>query len=47
MSDEDSPAWTALKASLTPAFPQLLELEPGGRIDDGSWLRWMDAGTHA
>ncbi|HEU0068240.1 MAG TPA: hypothetical protein VFQ26_03130 [Nitrospiraceae bacterium] len=32
MSDEDMPAWTALKTSLTPAFPQLLELEPGGPL---------------
>ena len=32
MSDETSPAWTTLRASLSPAFPQLLELEPGGPL---------------
>jgi len=32
MSDEDSSAWPDLKASLTPAFPQLLELESGGAL---------------
>jgi len=42
MNDGASPAWTALKASLAPAFPQLLELEAGGALtmDLGSdgWL---------
>lgn len=32
MSDEASPAWTTLRASLAPAFPQLLELEAGGAL---------------
>jgi hypothetical protein len=32
MSDGASPAWIALRASLAPAFPQLLELEPGGAM---------------
>ena len=32
MSDEPSPSWVALKASLTPAFPQLSELETGGSL---------------
>jgi len=32
MSDEASPAWTTLRASLAPAFPQLLELETGGAL---------------
>ena len=42
MSDEASPAWAALRASLAPTFPQLLELEAGGALamDLGSdgWL---------
>ncbi len=42
MSDEVSPAWTSLKASLEPTFPQLQELEVGGALtmDLGSdgWL---------
>lgn len=42
MSDGTSPAWAALKASLAPTFPQLLELEAGGALtmDLGSdgWL---------
>ena len=42
MNDEPSPVWTALRASLAPAFPQLLELEAGGALtmDLGSdgWL---------
>jgi len=42
MSDEASQAWTVLKASLAPAFPQLQELEAGGALamDLGSdgWL---------
>ena len=42
MNDGASPACTALKASLVPAFPQLLELEAGGALtmDLGSdgWL---------
>ena len=42
MSDEVSPAWTSLKASLKPTFPQLQELEVGGALtmDLGSdgWL---------
>lgn len=32
MSDEVSPAWTSLKASLEPIFPQLQELEVGGAL---------------
>jgi len=32
MSDEASPAWTSLRASLAPTFPQLLELEAGGAL---------------
>ena len=32
MSDEATPAWSSLRASLTPTFPQLLELEPGGAM---------------
>jgi hypothetical protein len=42
MSDETSPAWTSLRAVLTPAFPDLQELEAGGPLamDLGSdgWL---------
>jgi hypothetical protein len=42
MSDEVSPAWTSLRASLEPTFPQLQELEAGGALtmDLGSdgWL---------
>ena len=42
MSDEASPAWTSLRASLAPAFPQLQGLEEGGALtmDLGSdgWL---------
>lgn len=42
MSNEVSPAWASLKASLAPTFPQLLELEAGGALsmDLGSdgWL---------
>ncbi len=42
MSDEVSPAWTSLRASLAPTFPQLQELEVGGALtmDLGSdgWL---------
>ena len=42
MSNEASPAWASLKASLAPTFPQLLELEAGGALsmDLGSdgWL---------
>ena len=42
MSDGASPAWTALRASLVPTFPHLLELEAGGALtmDLGSdgWL---------
>ncbi len=42
MSNEASPAWASLRASLTPTFPQLLELEAGGALtmDLGSdgWL---------
>lgn len=42
MSDEVSPAWTSLKASLKPTFPQLQELEVVGALtmDLGSdgWL---------
>ena len=32
MTDEVSPAWTSLKASLEPTFPQLQELEVGGAL---------------
>jgi len=32
MSDEASPAWTSLRASLAPTFPQLLEFEAGGAL---------------
>ena len=32
MSDEISPVWTALKVSLAPTFPQLVELEAGGAL---------------
>jgi hypothetical protein len=32
MSDETSPAWAALKASLAATYPQLLELEAGGPL---------------
>jgi len=32
MSEEDSTEWNALKASLIPAFPQLMELEAGGAL---------------
>jgi hypothetical protein len=32
MSDEASPAWATLRASLAPTFPQLLELEAGGAL---------------
>jgi hypothetical protein len=38
MSDEGSPAWPALRASLAPTFPQLQELEAGGALT-------MDLGT--
>ena len=42
MSDEISPAWATLKASLAATYPQLLELEVGGPLtmDLGSdgWL---------
>lgn len=42
MSEGASTAWAALRASLVPAFPQLLELEAGGALsmDLGSdgWL---------
>ena len=42
MSDDASAEWDALRASLTPAFPQLQELEAGGSLsmDLGSdgWL---------
>ncbi len=42
MSDEVSPAWTSLRASLEPTFPQLQEFEAGGALtmDLGSdgWL---------
>jgi hypothetical protein len=42
MNDETSPVWTALRASLAPTFPQLLESEAGGALtmDLGSdgWL---------
>ena len=32
MSDEVSPAWTSLRASLAPTFPQLQEFEAGGAL---------------
>jgi hypothetical protein len=32
MSDEVSPAWTSLRASLVSPFPQLQELEAGGAL---------------
>jgi hypothetical protein len=32
MSEEDSTEWNALKASLIPAFPQLMELDAGGAL---------------
>jgi len=32
MSDEASTAWVALRASLAPVFPRLVELEPGGAM---------------
>ena len=32
MSDEVSPVWTALRASLAPTFPQLQEFEAGGAL---------------
>ncbi|MDZ4855877.1 MAG: hypothetical protein SGJ26_13610 [Nitrospirota bacterium] len=32
MSDEAPPAWTSLRASLTPTFPQLQEFEAGGAL---------------
>jgi hypothetical protein len=42
MSDEPSPAWAALKASLAATYPQMIELEAGGPLamDLGSdgWL---------
>jgi hypothetical protein len=42
MSDETSTAWAALRVSLAPTFPQLLEVEAGGALamDLGSdgWL---------
>ena len=42
MSEEASQAWTALKTSLAPAFPQLQQFEAGGALamDLGSdgWL---------
>ena len=42
MSDEASTAWAALRVSMAPAFPQLVELEAGGAVamDLGSdgWL---------
>jgi hypothetical protein len=42
MSDEPSPAWAALKASLTATYPQMMELEADGPLamDLGSdgWL---------
>ena len=42
MTDEVSPAWTSLRASLEPTFPQLQEFEAGGMLtmDLGSdgWL---------
>ena len=32
MSDGASPVWAALRASLAPTFPQLVELESGGGV---------------
>ena len=32
MSDGASPVWAALRASLAPLFPRLVELEPGGAM---------------
>ena len=32
MSDVASPAWAALRVSLTPLFPRLLEVEAGGAL---------------
>ena len=32
MSDDTSPWWTALRATLAPSFPQLQELEAGGAL---------------
>jgi len=32
MSEEASPAWTSLRASLAPAFPQFQEFEAGGAL---------------
>ena len=32
MSDEASPTWASLRASLTPTFPQLQEFEAGGAL---------------
>ncbi|MBI3807293.1 MAG: hypothetical protein HY281_07230 [Nitrospirae bacterium] len=32
MSQEPSPAWTSLRASLAPTFPQLQEFESGGAL---------------
>jgi hypothetical protein len=32
MSNEAPPAWTSLRASLTPTFPQLQEFEAGGAL---------------
>jgi hypothetical protein len=32
MSDEASPAWTSLKVSLAPTFPQLQEVDAGGAL---------------
>jgi hypothetical protein len=32
MSNEASTAWAALRASLAPVFPRLVELEPGGAM---------------
>jgi hypothetical protein len=42
MNDEVSPAWTSLKASLEPTFPQLQELEVGGALTmDLGFDGWM------
>lgn len=42
MSTETSEAWAALKASLVPLFPRLVELEPGGpmalELGHDGWL---------
>lgn len=48
MSDEASTEWDALRASLTPAFPQLQEFEAGGALSmelgsDG-WLLELTPG---